>query len=115
MNKPINAKIDVTKIAKEHLFIGKQRQDGTTPKYLDVAIWENKDGPDKFGNTHYITQSISKAAREAGGRGAIIGNLTMPQESVNAEFQEAKRTTMAARPAPAKAPIVDDDSDAIPF
>jgi hypothetical protein len=41
--------------------------------------------------------------------------MTMPQESVNAEFQAAKRTMIGTRPATGKAPIVDDDDGIIPF
>jgi hypothetical protein len=60
------AKIDVTKIDKAHLYNG---------KYLDVVIWENRDGPGKYGDTHMVVQSVSKEARQAGKKGAIIGNL----------------------------------------
>ena len=116
MSTPIKAKIDVTKILKEHLFVGKPRQDGTQPKYLDIAIWPNKDGTNDYGDTHYITQDIPKAARDAGVKGAIIGNLKMPQESVNADFQRTKQATMATRP-PTKTTMMraELDEDDIPF
>lgn len=64
-----NIKIDVTKILKEHLFQGKNGA-----KYLDITLWENRDGPDQYGNTHRADQSISKEAREAGEKGPILGN-----------------------------------------
>jgi hypothetical protein len=67
-------KIDVTLIDKTALFVGKAKPDGRVPKYLDCALHENKDGPDKFGNHGFITQSLSKERRDAGERGPIIGN-----------------------------------------
>ena len=63
------AKIDVTKIKKEHLFSGKNGA-----KHLDIAIHENRDGTDQYGNDGFITQSVSKEARERGEKGPIIGN-----------------------------------------
>ena len=72
--RPIKLKIDVKKIIKAHLFAGAK---GT---YLDCAVWPNRDGPDQYGNTHYVVQEISKEAREAGEKGPIIGNLTLPDE-----------------------------------
>lgn len=56
---------------KEHLFRGEK---GT---YLDLVIWENKNGPDQYGNTHTICQSISKEAREAGEKAPILGNMKL--------------------------------------
>lgn len=62
----ITGKIDVTKIDKARLFKGAK---GT---YLDIVLIPTPD--DKFGNSHMIVQGISKEEREAGQRGAIIGN-----------------------------------------
>jgi hypothetical protein len=73
-NKPIKFKLDVTKIDKTHLYKGAK---GT---YLDCVVWPNKNGADKFGFTHYVVQEISREAREAGGKGAIIGNLALPEQ-----------------------------------
>jgi hypothetical protein len=65
------AKIDVKKIDKAHLYKG---------QYLDLVIWENRDGPGQYGDTHMIVQSVSKEDRQAGKKGAIVGNLR-PMES----------------------------------
>ena len=62
------AKLDVTKIDKTALFRGAK---GT---YLDIVIWDNKDGTDQYGNDGFITQDIGKERREAGERGPILGN-----------------------------------------
>ena len=61
-------KIDVTKIDKTFLFKGKA---GT---YLDIALIPNKSGRDQYGNDGMIVQSISKAARQEGKKGPILGN-----------------------------------------
>ena len=64
----IVCKISVDKIEKAHLFKGKQHT------YLDIALHENRNGVDEFGNIGFITQSVSKEARERDERGPIIGN-----------------------------------------
>lgn len=60
--------INVTKIDKSHLIEGK------SGKYLELILNENKGGPDQYGNDGFVTQGVSKAAREAGQRGPIVGN-----------------------------------------
>jgi len=67
MSKIISLKIDVTKIDKARLFNGAK---GT---YLDAVLFLN-DEPDQYGNNGMITQSVSKEEREAGTKGAILGN-----------------------------------------
>lgn len=109
-NRPITIKIDVTKIEKRHLYTGKERPDGTQPKYLNVVVWKNKDGPDQFGNTHFLVQDLGREAREAGERGAIIGNLTMPED----DARPAPRTTAAKVAAKSQGDDWQDDSE-IPF
>ena len=61
-------KINVTKIDKTALFEGKNG------KYLDLVLFENKEGVDQYGNHGFVTQDIGKERRENGERGAIIGN-----------------------------------------
>ena len=39
-----------------------------------MALHENKDGVDEYGNSGFCTQSVSKEARERDERGPIIGN-----------------------------------------
>ena len=104
MNKPSKIKINVLKILKEHLFKG---QKGT---YLDCAIWPNKNGTGEYGDTHYITQEISKEARDRGERGAIIGSITWIDEP---------KAAPAPRPSPPQRQTPPDDPDApsddVPF
>lgn len=64
----LRAKIDVTKIDESALFKGDK---GT---YLDITILL-KDEPDQYGNDGMVTQDIGKDRRDAGERGAILGNV----------------------------------------
>ena len=62
----IAGKIDVSKIDKTKLYQGK------TAKYLDIVLIPSKDN--KYGDDYMIVQGVSKADRDAGVRGAILGN-----------------------------------------
>ena len=64
----ISASIDVTKIDKSKLIDGKK---GT---YLNITTFVNLDEKDQYDNNGMITQSVTQAEREAGTRGAILGN-----------------------------------------
>jgi hypothetical protein len=64
----IRASINITKIDKSKLFAGKN---GT---YLDIALLENRNGPDQYGNNFMIVQETTKEEREKGIKGAILGN-----------------------------------------
>jgi hypothetical protein len=90
----IKAKIDVTKIDKSKLFKGAK---GT---YLDITLLENRDGVDQYGNNFMVVQDVSKADREAGIKGAILGN---------AKIQERR-----GQP-PAAAVTAPDAGDDVPF
>lgn len=68
MTNIIAAKIDVKKISKDDLYVGKK---GT---YLDAILIPNKDGQSEYGDDGFIVQGVSKEKREAGERGPIIGN-----------------------------------------
>ena len=74
MARPIKLKLNVSRIIKDHLYAGKNG------KYLDLVAWPNKNGPDQYGNTHMVCQELSKEARDAGEKGPIIGNLTLPEQ-----------------------------------
>ncbi|MFA5716007.1 MAG: hypothetical protein WC998_09715 [Candidatus Paceibacterota bacterium] len=62
----ITLKIDVTKIDKSRLFVGKQ---GT---YLDLVLIESPN--DKYGNDYFVKQSISKEDADNGVKLPILGN-----------------------------------------
>ena len=69
----IIAKIDVTKIDKDHLFTGAKG------KYLDLVLMENRDGKDRFENDGMVVQGVSKEARAKGVKGPIVGNYRIVQ------------------------------------
>lgn len=64
----IIAKIDVTRLDKGHFFKG---QKGI---YADLVLIPNKDGVDQYGNDGFVSQGVSKEAREKGTKGVIVGN-----------------------------------------
>ena len=67
--------IDVTKIDKAKIVVGKkQRAGGTVGKYLELVVMEHREGEDAYGNTHMVVQGVSKEDRQAGVKGAILGN-----------------------------------------
>lgn len=76
----IAVKLDVTKVDKNRLFVGKNGA-----KYLDLILMETPN--DKYGNDFLVKQSVSKAEREAGVKLPILGN--------------AKFMGQGAKPAPA--------------
>lgn len=105
--RPIKLRLNVSKIIKEHLFAGKHG------KLLDLVVWPNKGGKDQFGNTHYVVQELDRKARDAGERGPIIGNLTLPE---NEEPAPAPRPNKYERPAKQAESYNDEMDDTnIPF
>ena len=72
-------KIDVTKIEKDRLYVGKK---GT---YLNCVLVET---PDSEYSDYMIVQETTKEEREAGKKGTIIGNgkiFTKPKEEPKEE------------------------------
>lgn len=88
----ITIKLNVTKIAKEHLFKGEK---GT---YLDLALWEKSND---YGDDGFVTQNISKEARDRGEKGPILGNWKYREQRTR---YESAATT----------PVVDDGGP-LPF
>lgn len=73
----IRSSIDITKLAgfKESAdYIGIPKAILAKGKYLNFTVLSNKNGVDAYGNTHYITQDVTKEERLAGKRGPILGN-----------------------------------------
>lgn len=76
----ITVKVNVSKIEKDHLFEGK------SGKYLDLILFETPG--DKYGNDYRVVQGVSKEARLAGKKGAILGNAKIvgKKQDNNPEF-----------------------------
>jgi hypothetical protein len=51
-------KLDVSKLDKSAFFKGAK---GT---YVDLVLWENRDGEDQYGNTHSVKQDLGKDRRD---------------------------------------------------
>lgn len=68
MKVGVRLNIDVTKIDKSQLYQGEK---GT---YLNVTAFIDIDSADQYGNNGMITQELSKECRDAGNKGAILGN-----------------------------------------
>jgi hypothetical protein len=77
----ISVSINVSKIDKAHLYEGKQG------KYLNLVLWETPD--DKYGNDYRVVQGVSKEARAAGTKGAILGNAKIVGKKPEASSEEA--------------------------
>lgn len=95
----IIAKIDVTKLDKSHFFKG---QKGI---YTDLMLIPNKDGGDQYGNDGFVSQGVSKEARDKGEKGKIVGNYKKIHRP------EAPQAKPAAK---AKVPH-EPDQDDVPF
>ena len=109
----LRIKVDVTKIDKQALFKGAK---GT---YLDISVLMGAED-DEYGNHGMVVQDIGQERREAGERGAILGNCkwaSNPSASVSWVKNDNQEAIHAARPAQSAVSAVqdDDDMDEIPF
>lgn len=101
----ISLKIDIKKIDRSRLFIGRNGAE-----YLDAIVFLN-DTTDQYGNHGMIVQSVSKEERAQGVKGPILGNAKKFGESSNSGPRTAAAEQRRGRPTPAPAPVADDDSD----
>lgn len=99
----ISIRITREKVAKEHCYQGNK---GT---YLDMVLFDNREGKDQYGNDGFVVQSVSKEARQQGVKGPIIGNW----KRVGEDAPKPK----AAAPAPTATPSATqpEDDDDTPF
>jgi len=83
--------------------------------YLNLEMSENRDGEDKFGNSHRVAEPTTKDERAAKIQLPILGNAKtfyFPSES---QGQPVRQTTTAAPRKVATAAVVEDDDQEIPF
>ncbi len=98
----LTGKIDVTKIEKARLFKGEK---GT---YLDIVLIETPQS--QYGD-YMIVQSVTKEEREAGKRGAILGNAKVLGQRNAPPAQQPRQTPLpAAKPAGQGS-----DDESVPF
>jgi len=93
----IKCKINTDKIDKTKMFKGEK---GT---YLDITLLSNKDGVDQYGNDGMIVQDVSKADREAGIKGAILGNYRIMEQRSGGTL--LKHTSSNEKPESDDAPV----------
>jgi hypothetical protein len=91
----INCKIDVTKILKERLFVGKNGA-----KYLDITLLPVTNS--KYGEDYLCVQSVTKEERLKGMKGPILGNAKI-------------MGTTAHRPTQREEPPEDIQDSSLPF
>ncbi len=104
----ISIKITTGKIDKSLLFRG---QKGT---YLNITLKDNKDGQDEYGNDGFVVQEVSKAEREAGKRGPIIGNWKHVGQKPQPKAAPPQKQSAASRP-PADPELDPTEDDDVPF
>lgn len=107
----LNIKIDLRKIEKQHLFEGKNGA-----LYLDLTVWENRDGPGKYGDTHMVVQSLPKELRDQGQKGPILGNgKTFGQHQSSQHASRSASQGGAPPPRDNGGKDYPDEDDSIPF
>ena len=103
-------------IAANNIYVG---QKGA---YLEMAIHENRDGVDQYGNEGFASVDLGKQRREAGEKGPIVGNwkyvgqkpglgVTSPEYG-KAETRSGKQN---GAPPPVDNSVDDSVDDDIPF
>lgn len=102
MSRILKLKIDLMKIDKSKLFKAK-----SGAVYLDATVFL-KDEADQYENCGMITQEVSKADRDAGVKGAILGNA----KDLPGKFTLAGPAAGFATPATYAPPATADD---LPF
>lgn len=101
---PIKLKIDLGKLDKTAFYKGAK---GT---YLDVVLWETPDS--QYGDDYRVVQDLPRERRDAGERGAIVGNGKNFGDSAKGNStRPPKHGATPTKPAPK----ADDDDSSIPF
>jgi hypothetical protein len=98
----IKVQVNLDKVDKSLIYQGKNG------KYLNLVLWDNRAGRDKYGNDGMVKQEVSKDQRLAGKESQILGNwkhhVSGQEMGTNANLA-AKKAQAAER----------DDSGPLPF
>jgi hypothetical protein len=98
----VKLKIDVKKLQKELFFIA-----NSGAVYADLTTFIDLDNKDRYDQNGFISQDVSKEAREAGTKGPIVGNVSVFWSDLGQAQQQ---------PTKQSAPVADDfDGEQIPF
>jgi len=90
IKKPIIAKINVSKIDKDKMFVGKK---GT---YLDLVLIPTPNS--EYGHDYMVVQGITKEERDAGQKGNILGNAAETGKKDDAEGRKNDARANATHP-----------------
>jgi len=101
--------INVSLIDKSELYEGKKG------KYLSLTLFENREGPDKYGNDGFIVQEISQKRREDGEKGPILGNWKHAGQGAGRTVLPKQSTEPTVPPRGGYTPDQEDTQDDIPF
>lgn len=104
---PIRAKINLSKLDKTAFF------EGNSGKFLDIVLWETEN--DKYGNDWKVVQDLPRERRDAGEKGAIVGNGKNFGKTAKQPTGEARRTPAPPAKRPPADQDLDSDSEQIPF
>lgn len=101
----VSLKIDVSNIDKNRLFKGNK---GT---YLDATVFIDIDQKDQYDNNGMITQDVTKAEKDQGVKGNILGNCQVFWSDAQQAPQQQPYAPQQAQQSLKQF----DDSDSIPF
>lgn len=103
----ITFSINLSKLPKDKMTTSKKGD-----RYINLVMWENKDGEDQYGNTHTITVANTKEERNSGAETIYVGNGKDwdQQEKPKAKPQKSSKQ----KPVQVQADFLDDDDD-LPF
>lgn len=106
----VKIKLDVTKIEKARLFVGKK---GT---YLDATVFIDIDEKDQYDNNGMITQDVKKEEKDAGVKGPILGNVQVfwrdGQEAVQQQGMAQAQQAMQPQQYAAQPPYAEGEPQA---
>ena len=111
MKLGISVRIDVTKIEKARIHVGKKG------KYIDLTTFIDLDQTDEYGNHGFIAHSVSKEEREAKTLGAIVGNTKVfyNDSGQSQAPQQQPQTTNQPNPRSQPQQPADDFDTDLPF
>lgn len=96
MKVGVNLKIDVSKLDKSRFFRG---QKGI---YADITAFIDLDQEDQYGNSGFLTQSMSADERQAGVQMPIIGNSKIFYKNSQQSYQAPRQAQQPPQQQPAQ-------------
>jgi len=100
-------------LAANNVYVGQKGH------YLTITLMENRDGPSKYGDDGFAVLETTKEQRDAGEKGAIVGNWKHAGQKSQGQLRTTENAYKTAKqpPTPPKGgytPDPDDDDQTIP-